>query len=122
MADFVAPAGWKLFSKEKDSTTFILPGHTVKASRLAIFARVTPVSSGKGSTVPSCRIRFLEASVNTDGTVSPTKMSVDTTVRYPIEADPVKVTALLALAGAALSNVDLQQDLVVEQLLPTAVA
>lgn len=121
MADYNVPAGWKLYSSEANQTTFVIPGHSVDRPYLAIFSRTIPSVTGKGATVPEYRVRILRGYKNAAGALVPTRKSIDIRLRQPLEAsDATELKAICTIAGAMLSNVDFQDDAVVEQLLPRA--
>lgn len=119
MADYVVPVGWKLYSSEAHQSTYIIPGHAVDRPYLAIFSRTIASASGKGTTVPEVRVRIMRGYKNADGVLLPTRKSFDGRVRWPLEAsDATEMTAILAIVGTMFSNVDFQQDVTVEQLIP----
>lgn len=121
MPDYAAPEGWKLYGTEKDQTTFIMPGHTASEPRLAIFTRRAVSSNGSnGSANPSYRVRIIRGFLDAEGVALP-RAVVDAEIRWPSAAPAADIYAIIAAAGVILSNVDFQQDAVVEQLLPTTV-
>lgn len=121
--DYVAPAGWKFYgSNNGNQTTFTLPGHTVSAPYLAIFDRRVPSNSGGATTNPSYRVRFIRGYTDSEGRPLEARALVDINIRWPLASTPASVKELLAVASAALGNVDFQGDVVDEQLLPRSVA
>lgn len=120
MADFAVPTGWKFYGNNNggSQTIFTLPGHTVTKPRLAIFDRQVPRNNGKTVSNPMYRIRVTEGVVDADGNPVLSKVSVDCTIRWPQLADSADVIADIALLASTLADVDLQDDIVNELLLP----
>lgn len=117
MPDFTLPSTWKWNgSASKDQTSFLLPGHTVKNPRLAIFSRTVPSSTG--SQVPSVKVKFVEGVSGSDGIPISTRINAEFTFRWPLEADVSVAKALFAELAAVLSDVNFQSDMVDEQYLP----
>lgn len=119
--DYKVPADWKVYGSSDNSVTFILPGHTPLAPRLAIFDRRPPTVSAGGISVPTYRVRIIEGSVGTDGNPIPTRITVDANIRWPNSASPVKVMANIAMLGQVFTDPDFGQDAAEEQLLPREV-
>lgn len=117
MSDFTIPATWRFNgSANKDQTSFLLAGHSVKAPRIALFTRSVPSSTG--SEVPSYKVKFVEGQLDADGNPIVTRTNAEFSVRWPLNGDPVKVKALLAEMAAVLSDPEFLSDMIDEQVLP----
>lgn len=117
MTDFTTPATWRFNgSASKDQTSFLLAGHSVKAPRIALFARSVPSSTG--SETPSYKVKFVEGQLDASGNPIATRTNAEFSVRWPLNGDPAKAKALLAELAAVLSNSEFISDMIDEQLLP----
>jgi hypothetical protein len=119
MTDFVTPEGWKFHgSNNGNQTIFTLPGHTVAAPKIAIFDRVVPGISRGVVTHPKFRIRVTSGELDANGQPYEVKNIVDLTIRWRLGSSPSIATGLLTNLAAMLSDANLRQDIVEEQLLP----
>lgn len=118
MPDYNVPATFKRFSNTEHAVTYTLPGHTSQKPRLAIFDRVIPVSTGKGSRVPQYRMRVIRGVYDAKGALLSTRISCEATFRYPVGALSTEVMEDMAVLGVAVSNADFQEDVAVELRLP----
>lgn len=122
MSDYSPPATLKKFSiNGPDSVTYtVIASHTASVPHLVIFDRVRPsVNPQTGNeTHARFRGRIHRAAVDGNGDPVGKESIVEFSVRYPSAADSANVTADIAMLGAMLSDVDFQQDVAVELLLP----
>lgn len=119
MTDFTVPAGWKFHgSANANQTTFTLPGHTVAEPHLAIFDRKVPVVQNGNTSVPWYRIRVIRGVLDADGNPITTRVTVDCTIRWPLQAASADVVEDIGILADALADANLPNDIVDEQLLP----
>jgi len=118
MADYTVPVDWKFDGDSKDSSTYLLPGHTSAEPRWAIFDRKVPSNTPGGTTVPWSRIRFFRGVLDSDGNLIQSRVTNEYQVKWPTIADSADVIADMALMATLIGDVDLQNDLIVEQILP----
>lgn len=118
MADYIVPVTWKLFSRTENAVTYIRPGHTVKEPRLAIFDRVVPVSSGKGSRSAQTRVRIIAGEVDSLGNPISSRVIAEAIVKHLPTSNVALAISCAADLALVIGNADFQQDVVVEQLLP----
>lgn len=102
------PVGWLEYGRNgSDSVTFVRPGHTVEAPRLAIFDRKQPVANGgNGFSVPQYRIRLMDGHVDVDGVPVKERSIVEVTIRHPVGASDTAIEASIAAAAALLADVE----------------
>nr|URG16486.1 MAG: coat protein [Leviviridae sp.] len=121
MPDYKAPVGWKFYGSTSDQTTFTLPGHTVAAPRLAIFDRKVPQSNGGKLTNPNYKVRIIYGFADVDGNPLESRAVIEANIRWPVAADGSVIEGAIDIMGEMLTNVDFQDDVVAEQLLPREV-
>lgn len=116
---YTLPAGWYIYSQTADSVTVARPGHTVSAPRLVIFDRKVPTLNPQGTfSVPTYRVRFIDGHVDGDGIPLREKSLVELTVRNPLPAGVVAVTASLAAMATLVAAAEFVDDAVNDQMFP----
>lgn len=118
MTDYVVPVSFKKFSTTEHSVTYTLPGHTAQKPRLVIFDRVIPVSSGKGSRVPQLRVRVIRGVNDANGVLLATRITHESTFRYPLGAVASEVIEDMAVLATIGSDTAFQNDVATELRLP----
>lgn len=123
MADYLVPEGWKFdgSANNGNQTTFKLPGHTVANPYMAIFDRRVPQVVNGSFTTPSYRVRVIRGFSDAEGNPLSTRCVIDCNIRWPFGATNADVMSAVGVMGTLLSDALLQDDIVVEQLLPTEV-
>lgn len=112
------PEGFKEYSRDGDSVTFIRPGHTVSEPRLLIINRKTPVANGNGFSIPQYRVRTVDGHVDSDGKPVRDRSAVDIYIRKPVDASLEPIQTSLAAIATMLADVDFQDDALVDYMFP----
>lgn len=118
MADYVPPVSFKRYSVTEHSVTYTLPGHSSSKPHLVIFDRVIPVTSGKGSRVPQLRVRVIRGVMDANGVLLSTRITHESTHRYPIGALASEIIEDMAILASIGSDVAFQDDVANELRLP----
>lgn len=99
------PTGWLEYGRNgSDSVTFVRPGHTVEAPRLAIFDRKQPVANGNGFSIPQYRIRLIDGHLDADGLPLKERSIVEVVIRHPLSATDTSVETSIAAVAALLAD------------------
>lgn len=113
------PVGWSEYGRDgNNSVTFLRPGHTVQAPRLAIFNRKPPVANGNGFSVPTYRVRLIDGHVDADGAALRERSILDLTIRQPVDAAAAPITASVAALATMLSDVEFVDDAITDYMFP----
>lgn len=113
------PVGWSEYGRDgNNSVTFLRPGHTVQAPRLAIFNRKPPVANGNGFSVPTYRVRLIDGHLDADGVAMRERSILDLTIRQPVDASATAITTSLSALAAMLSDAAFVDDATVDYMFP----
>lgn len=114
------PTGWKEFSRSgSDSITFIRPGHTAAAPRLAIFDRKVPTPvSGNTAPVGQYRLRLIDGHVDSEGVPLSQRSIVEINIRQPSGFATTAVGESITAAVAILGGAEFVDDATVDYMFP----
>lgn len=112
------PVGYQPYSLQGDQSMFIYTGHTSAAPVMTNFYRHASRLVNGTMTVPSMRVLSLTGLLDADQKPVATRITVDTTVRWPAGATKAAILAAVARQVAILGDAEFQDDAFEEQLLP----